>query len=350
MSEYTTIKADHIFSPFKKCAAKKYLLLNNGIIENISDNPPVHQGMRHLDFTGFLVSPLFCDYHLHFSVSALAASHRTAEVLLQNGICKVCEGGDSLLSGLEMKKLLKGKIEVRTSGYAIYKKGTYGKAIGSGVEGLNEARGLIDHLRNLGVDYIKIINSGIFKPESGRITPGGFEREELAGIVHYAKEHGLDVYCHANGAGKVHDAVSVGVSAIVHGLYISDGTLEMMAKKKIVLIPTLNAFAGLSSTTGDPEIKTNIARVVEGHLLSVKKAADIGVKVLPGSDSGPHFIPYGKAYHEELGLFKKAGLSEEYILSSAVVNQFKAGKRADFLVLKGLEIEKIFIQGESLEE
>lgn len=350
MSGYTTIRADHIFSPFKKCAAKKYLLLNNGIIENISDSPPVHQGMRHLDFTGFVVSPLFCDYHLHFSVSSLAASHRTAEVLLQNGICKVCEGGDSLLSGLEMKKLLNGKLEVRTSGYAIYKKGTYGKAIGRGVEGLNEARGLIDQLRNLGVDYIKIINSGIFKPETGQTSPGGFEREELAGIVHYAKEHGLDVYCHANGAGKVHDAVSAGVSAIVHGLYISDGTLEMMAKKKIVLIPTLNAFASLSSMTGDPEIKTNIARVVEGHLLSVKKAADIGVKVLPGSDSGPHFIPYGKAYHKELGLFKKAGLSEEYILSSAVVNRFSEGMRADFLVLKGLEIKKIFIQGESLEE
>jgi imidazolonepropionase-like amidohydrolase len=350
MSAYTTVESDYILSPFTKCKAKKYLLLNNGFIENISDIPSVYPGMRHLDFTGLVVSPFFCDYHLHFSNVALATPHRTAEVLLQNGICKVCEGGDSLLSGLEMKKLVKDKLEVRTSGYAIYRKGTYGKAIGKGVEGLNEARGLINQLRNLEVDYIKIINSGIFKPETGQTSPGGFEREELAGIVGYAKEHGLDVYCHANGAGKIHEAVSAGVSAIVHGLYISDGTLEMMAEKKIAFIPTLNAFAGLSSITSDPEIKTNVARVVEGHLLSVKKAADIGVKVLPGSDSGPHFIPYGKAYHEELGLFKKAGLSEEYILSSAVVNQFKAGKRADFLVLKGLEIEKIFIQGESLEE
>ena len=350
MSGYTTIRADHIFSPFKKCTAKKILLLNNGIIENISDSPPVHQGMRHIDFTGFVVSPLFCDYHLHFSVSALAASHRTSEVLLQNGIYRVCEGGDSLLSGLEMKKLFKGKLEVRTSGYAIYKKGTYGKAIGKGVEGLLEARGIIDQFKKLGVDYIKIINSGIFKPDTGQITPGGFEREELEGIVHYAKERGLDVFCHANGAGKVHEAVSAGVSAIVHGLYISDGTLEMMADKKIALIPTLNAFAGLSSITSDPKIKRDVAKAVEGHLLSVKKAADMGVKVLPGSDSGPHFIPYGKAYHEELGLFNRAGLSEEYILSSAVVNQFREGMRADFLVLKGLEIKEVFIQGESLKE
>ena len=67
MSGYTAIEADHIFSPIKDCTAKRYLLLNNGIIENISDSLPVHQGMRHLDFTGFTVTPFFCDYHLHFS-------------------------------------------------------------------------------------------------------------------------------------------------------------------------------------------------------------------------------------------------------------------------------------------
>lgn len=350
MTGYTAIKSDYIFSPFTDCTTKRYLLLNNGIIENISGSLPVHKEMRQLDFTGFVVSPFFCDYHLHFSDSALAASDRIAEALLQNGIHKVYDGGGSLLSGVEMKKLLKYRLEVRTSGYAIYKKGTYGKAIGKGVEGLSDARGHIGQLRRHGADYIKIINSGILKPETGQITPGGFEREELVGIVQYAKEHGLEVFCHANGARKVQDAVSAGVSAIVHGLNISDGTLEVMAEKKIAFIPTLNAFAGLSSVTSDPEIKTKIARVVEGHLLSVKKAADRGVMVLPGSDSGPHFIPYGKAYHDELSLFKKAGLSDERILSSAVVNQFRAGTQADFLVLKGLDIEKIFIRGEALEK
>jgi hypothetical protein len=123
-----------------------------------------------------------------------------------------------------------------------------------------------------------------------------------------------------------------------------------MAERNIALIPTVNAFAGLSCITSDPEIQRNITRAAEGHLLTIKKAVDRGVRVLPGSDSGPRFIPYGRAYHEELGLFKKAGLSDKYILSSAVVSQFRTGMQADFLVLKGLEIEKIFIRGESLEE
>ena len=348
-AQLRAIRADRIFSPFTDRKAKRYLLLNNGNIENISDALSVHRGVRQLDFTGFVISPFFCDYHLHFSSSALAASGGISGALLQNGIHKVCEGGDNLLSGLEMKKLLEGRLEVRTAGYAIYKKGTYGKALGSGVEGLGEALGLIDRLIKLGVDYIKVINSGIFKPETGQVTPGGFEREELASLVKYAREYGLDVFCHANGDEKIREAVSAGVSAIVHGLYISDGTLDLMAWNKTAFIPTVQAFAGLSGLTGDPEVQANIAKTVEGHLHTIKKAVDKGVKVLPGSDAGPNYIPYGKAYHNELDLFKKAGLSDEYILSSAVIGPFRPGMQADFLVLKGTEIEKIFIRGEALE-
>jgi imidazolonepropionase-like amidohydrolase len=349
LAQLTAIKADHIFSLSTDFTAEIYLLLKDGIIEKISDSPPVYPGMRQLDFTGFTVSPFFCDYHLHFSGSSLATSQRISEALLPEGIHKVFEGGDSLLSGLEMKRLLKGRLEVRTAGYGIYKKGTYGKALGKGVEGLREARALMDQLRGLGVDYIKVINSGIYKPETGQITAGGFEKEELAGVMQYAKDHGLDVFCHANGAEKVYEAVSAGVSAIIHGLHISDATLDIMAQKKIAFIPTAQAFASLSSLTGDPEIQKNIARAVEGHLLTIKKAVDRGVRVLPGSDSGPHFIPYGKAYQKELELFKQAGLSDEYILSSAAIGQFKPGMQADFLVLKGIEIEKIFLCGEALQ-
>lgn len=349
-SGYTTIKADYIFSPFMDYPAKGYILVNNGIIENISENLPVCHGMRHFDFIGYTVSPFFCDYHLHFPVSALASSDKIAGTLLQNGINKVLEGGDCHLSGMEMKKLLKDRLEVKTAGYAIYKKGTYGKFIGKGVEGFREARGLIDNLCEQGVDYIKIINSGIFKPETATVTPGGFEKKELAEIVRYAKELGLDIFCHANGAGKIHEAVSAGVSVIIHGLHVSDETLAMMTEKAVAFIPTVNAFAGLCSIKSDQETKTNIERAVEGHLLTINKAADRGVKVLPGSDSGPHFIPYGKAYHKELALFRKAGLSDEYILSSAVTGQFRAGMKADFLVLKGIDIEKVFIHGECLEK
>ena len=345
MSGYTAIKADHIFSAFTDFTAKRYLLLKDGIIENISDSLPVHQGMRHLDFTGFVVSPFFCDYHLHFSHDALASSGGIAETLLQYGIKRVYEGGDSDLSGIEMKNLLRESLDIRTSGYALYRQGTYGRYIGKGVDGFNGARDLMDQLYKKRVDYIKLINSGLFRPETGGITAGGFEKKDVAEIVKYAKDKGLDVICHANGDKAVREAVCAGVSAIVHGLYVSEETLSMMYEKRVSFIPTVNAFASLSMKNIDGEAKANIESAVEGHLLAISKAADIGLKVLPGSDSGPRFLPYGKSFLDELVFFKKAGLSEDCILASAAAETLKKGMQADFLVMKGMEIEKLFVYG-----
>jgi imidazolonepropionase-like amidohydrolase len=249
---------------------------------------------------------------------------------------------------MEMKQLLKDRLEVKTSGYAIYKKGRYGKFIGKGVGSFHDSRELIDQLCQRGVDYIKVINSGIFKAETAEVTPGGFEQKELVEIVTYAKKSGLAVFCHANGDQAAREAVEAGVSAIIHGLSVSDETLLMMSERKVSFIPTVNAFASLSLMTKDREMKTNISRAVETHLLAIKKAFDSGVKVLPGSDSGPKFIPYGKAYLAELRFFKKAGLSDEYILASAVDKPLTIGMKADFLALKGTELKKVFINGECI--
>ncbi len=347
---YTIIKADSIFSPSMDFRRKKYLLIRNGIIEAVSETRPSHHRMQCLDFTGLSISPFFCDYHLHFPGNVLPFSREIAKDLLTQGIRRVWEGGDSQFSGMKMKELLKESLDIRTAGYAVYRKNTYGKFIGKGVDGFGEARGLIDYLCKEGADYFKLINSGIFNAETGMITPGGFGRDELREIVRHATERGLEVVCHANGDRQIHDAVSAGVSCIIHGLFASDETLALMAEKSVTFIPTVNAFAALSRTTTDRKKLSNIELAVDGHLFAVRKAAERGVKVLPGSDSGPHFIPYGKAYHEELVFLKKAGLSDEQILASAVVGQCRTGMPADFLIVNGIEVEKVFIRGICLKE
>jgi imidazolonepropionase-like amidohydrolase len=346
--KYLIVKAGGIVNP-KKITDNKAaccLVIRDGTILDFKCPSDKAAGDKILDLTGFVLSPFFCDYHLHFAANAAAAGKQIAENLLQHGIKKVYEGGDSHLAGTEMKNLLKDRVEVKTSGYAIYKKGTYGKFIGKGVGSFHDAKELIDQLCQQGVDYIKVINSGIFKAETAKVTPGGFEQEELVEIVRRAKGKGLDVFCHANGEQAVREAVKADVSAIIHGLSVSDETLFMMSERKVAFIPTVNAFASLSLMTNDREIKTNISRAVETHLLAIRKAVDSGVRVLPGSDSGPEFIPYGKAYLEELRFFKKAGLSDEYILTSAVDKPFAKGMKADFLALKGLEVKKVFINGD----
>ena len=78
---------------------------------------------------------------------------------------------------------------------------------------------------------------------------------------------------------------------------------------------------------------------------AVKSALDKGVRVLPGSDSGPSFIPYGISYLEELLMFRRAELSDKDILLSSVKGRLRKGDKADFLVLKGLEPVKVFRSG-----
>jgi imidazolonepropionase-like amidohydrolase len=339
------IKADRIFRSSEEYRRPDYLVMRNGLIEAVSGGLPAHQKAEIIDFTGFSITPLFCDYHLHFPAAASTDSELIARNLLQSGIQKVFEGGDRYLTGMKIQGLLRNRIEVRTSGYALYKKGTYGKQIGYGVEGPAEAREVIDYLCENGIDYIKLINSGILRPETGEITRGGFERGELIEIIGYVKERGLRSFCHANGIEKIRDAVLAGVSGIIHGFYISDEILGFMARRGIAFIPTVNAFEGLSEVIS-VQARRNLERAVRTHLLKVKMAGEKGVKVLPGSDSGPGSIPYGRSYIKELHLFRKAGLSVDDILASACTGSLTVGTPADFLVLDGLEIKKVFLSGE----
>ncbi|RMD58983.1 MAG: hypothetical protein D6828_02140, partial [Nitrospirae bacterium] len=223
--------------------------------------------------------------------------------------------------------------------WAIYKKGTYGDFLGRGVDDLKEALFLIDELHKVGVDYIKIINSGIFMPKSGKISRGGFDKKELKEMVSYAKHRNLEVYCHANGDERIGDAVEAGVSCIIHGFYISEDTLRLMHEKHVCFIPTVYALLSLSEM-GDKNI---VKDMVERHLSAIKRSSEIGVTIKAGSDAGS-FIPYGSSYISELELLKKAGLTYEEVLHTAISKPFRQGESADFLLLDGFKVKKIFLR------
>lgn len=344
----TLLLADSIFSPDSGFVRGKSLLIEEGVIKKILNLRDVPNGGEVMDLTGFYVSPPFCDYHLHFSGEMTSGAEGIAGRLNRCGVVRVYDGGDRRLRGLELKRALGNLLDIRTAGYAIYKKGSYGKYIGIGVGDAGEAKSAIDLLSAAGVDYIKVINSGIFMPESGEISSGGFDFKELEEIVSYAADKGLSVFCHANGERRVREAVEAGASAVVHGFYVSEETLSMMAESKTVLIPTINALYSLMKIKTGPAERKRTERLVDEHLMAVKKALDRGVRVLPGSDAGPSFIPYGTSYLAELGMLRKAGLSLEGVLAAAVTASLREGGSADFLVMQGTAIEKVFVRGKCL--
>lgn len=321
------------------------LVIRNGCFGEVTPEPARPPEVEIMDCEGLAVSPLFCDYHLHFSQGTMARAEEVAEELLRHGIGMVFEGGDRHMSGVEMRGVLEGRIAVRTAGYALFRKGTYGSAIGRAVGGPAEARKVIGELQRQGIDYIKVINSGVFMPALGGISKGGFNSSEIREIIDCARGWGLPVFCHANGAAAVREAVAAGASVIIHGLGITGEILSEMAERGVTFIPTVNAFRGLMKISSDAEEMGIVERAVAGHLEAVMVAFEKGVKVLPGSDSGPSFLPYGETFRLELDHFRKAGLPLDKILSSAAAGTFVKGSDANFLVLDGLNIRSVYIRG-----
>lgn len=325
-----------------------FLRIREGIIQTISYDMPDFSGSEIADFRNLTLSPCFCDYHLHFSARARTAAESIGASLLRQGIGEAYEGGDKGMAGLSVKETLRGMPRIMTSGYALYKMGGYGSALGRGIAHHTDAVAAINELISCHVDYIKIINSGVYDPESGRISAGGFKATELKHIVDYAQERGLKVYCHANGLKAVKQAIDAGVSAIVHGLYSDDEIFAEMAERKIAFIPTVHAFQSLLAIAKTEAARQNIEKRVDAHLSAVNRAFEHKVRVLPGSDSGPGFIPYGNAYIQELRLLLRAGIPFVEVIQSAATATLTEGAPADFVLLDGLSVQHAVFRGQLL--
>jgi imidazolonepropionase-like amidohydrolase len=342
------VKADRLFSPHRGFVRGLLLHMDGGMISGLISADRAGDFTTVLNFEGSAISPPFCDYHLHFPKESLTRLDEIAETLLSCGIFCSVDGGDRDYTGLKVRNQLRERIYMKTAGSAIYKIGTYGRSIGMAVHSSTDARMLIDRLKAQGVDCIKVINSGILDPEEGIIIPGGFTQGELTEIIGHAKERGLRVFCHANGDGAIRDAVISGASCIVHGFFVSADTLSMMAEREVSFIPTVNALFSLATVYSDPAVKRRLEKYFLMHLETARSATELGVRVLPGSDAGPQFIPYGHSYLKELHLFHKAGISIERILSAASCKYLTAGLPADFLVLDGLSIRSVFRGGKEI--
>jgi imidazolonepropionase-like amidohydrolase len=274
---------------------------------------------------------------MHFTVDGRPASipdiDEIRKTCLRNGVLEVRDMGNRYDAGSLARKMLEGVITVRSCGRALFRKGTYGSFLGTGVDGAAEMRKEVEALYREGADFIKVINSGIVSSMGGRlVTDGGFSLEDLRAACGEAGERGLEVACHANSDSAVREAVMAGVSSIEHGFFVSHDTLHMMAEKRVAWTPT--AFALLSVGGSLPaEQKRYIEEVVEEHLSSVHFACGIGVQVRVGSDSGSKAVRHGESFFQELRLFKEAGLLDDQVLTASCLDAGEIEK-GNYLLVK----------------
>lgn len=148
------------------------------------------------------------------------------------------------------------------------------------IKNVEDARQAVkDHISH-GVDVIKVVMG------DGRLT---LKLEEVKSIVETAHQYGMKVTAHATYDQVIATALEAGVDGIEHGYGIADSLLDIMAKKKVYLVPTIGTFESYRELS-DPEKKQSedqlkgLKDFVRKSEEIVKKAIDKGVMVVNGAD------------------------------------------------------------------
>jgi imidazolonepropionase-like amidohydrolase len=171
-----------------------------------------------------------------------------------------------------------------------------------------------------GADVIKIYSNNTPNNTSLSI-------EEMQAIVREAHRLHRRVTAHATSNQAVYNAVLAGVDGIEHGYEVADSTLELMAKKGVVLVPTdgdsvtFIQYAKLASP-GDPQ---TMAREVMGYRRMLgdrlQRAIRKGVTIVAGSDDYVDFkLPFAEPSIRTLIGYHESGVPIAQVLQFATLN------------------------------
>lgn len=252
----------------------------------------------------------YTDAHVHIRYPA------AREDIVRAGVVAVRDAGTREGAALTLRHDwgVAGLV-INTAGRALVKQGGYGTLLGSPVGSLEEIEQEITSLASAGVGVIKVVASGVVSLEhAGRVTAGGFDRDELRFIVGIAARYDLPVMCHANGSASIAEAAGVGVRSIEHGFFMTREALAIMKANNVFWVPTVGA---LKRAADAPNVSESMRRDVSGtidrQLEMLGVAFQLGVPLAVGTDCVLPDRRYGTLFQDELGLFRKAGIPREAV-------------------------------------
>ena len=190
------------------------------------------------------------------------------------------------------------------------KKGHYGGFIGLQWEDFREFAQLVKWQREQGADFCKIMVSGLMDfDQFGVLTEAPLSKEEIRELVHIAKEEGLPVMAHCNGAEAMTACADAGIDSIEHGAYADEESLAAMAEMGTVWCPTISTIGNLRGKGRFAE--KAVCAIFEAMLQNVQKFSRMGGLVALGTDAGAWAVKHGcdteREYLENLGADWKLG-------------------------------------------
>ncbi|MFO1450042.1 MAG: amidohydrolase family protein [Opitutaceae bacterium] len=300
--------------------------------------PGLIDSHTHLFLEGGEMDPQKRAHHLNRPASELLplAEARLSR-LVSLGIAAVREAGDKAQIGLSLQARWRSSRRgfmpyLDAPGAAIHHRGRYGSFMALPMEDHGTPAATVQDRVAQGAHRIKLLATGIINFEKGAVTAKPqMDAGELTAFVQASRALGKQTMVHCSGRDGVENCLAARVDSIEHGYFVDDDQLSRMRDFDIAWVPT---FAPVQFQVDHAEelgwsdtIRDNLRRILEGHARSLVRAAELGVRVVAGSDSGSHGVRHGWGFLEELVLMQRAGLSATRVLHSATG---AAGERLGF--------------------
>jgi len=151
--------------------------------------------------------------------------------------------------------------------------------------------------------------------------------DEIKAIVEEAHRYDIRVTAHATSDKAAKNAIMGGVDAIEHGYELKDSTLDLMAKKGVVLVPTdgdsvsLSQYLKISGEAANAGMINNIMKAMKDR---IQRAYKKGVIIAAGSDDYVDFkMPFAEPSKRALISYYESGIPVHAILQFATINAAK---------------------------
>ena len=301
-----------------------HVLVENGLIKEVSDRPLKSAAAREIDLRGKTLMPGLIDLHVHVVAVQLNLSQQVnmpnvlvtlrsvpiMRAMLRRGFTTVRDAGGA---GYPHKQAVESGLAVGprlfVAGRALSQTGGHGDmrarsdymgssapcgccvrvgALARVADGVDEVRRAAREELLMGADHLKIMASGGVASPTDPVGAFGYAEEEVRAIVEEARARHTYVMAHAYTAEAIARVVRWGVRTIEHGNLVDGPTASLMAEMGAYVVPTLVTYEALAKEGAQyglgEESVAKIADVREAGLRSLEIYNDAGVKMGFGSD------------------------------------------------------------------
>lgn len=332
MAEITAVRFGRLWDGERIVPDAVVVIDGNLIVSVGSGSASVPKGATVVDLHRFTGLPGLIDLHTHMTyywdrapgTRPLGQRRRPAETVflaqenarrtLEAGVTTVRDLGAPGESDLAMRDLIaRGamigpRMLVSGQGLSVPR-----DAASPGVEAF---RRTTEERIKAGADWVKVYASrGSYDSVD---TTQTITLDEMKAIVEAAHALGRKVAIHSYGPTGVKDAVRAGADSVEHGVDLDDETLQEMARRGTVWVPTIDHNRYYLDARDEfgfkPESIAPLKDYMTRNLESTRRAVRAGVKLGMGSDAV--FTMFGQNARE-LEWFVKAGLTPVQALATA---------------------------------